>query len=166
MVKVGIIGGSGLDDPNILKDAKEISVETPYGPPTSVLVCGSIEGVDVAKITVLEPGVPASNEGQEGNGPVAGIHLSRRPLIEIDPGGVIEPGGADGGRQVPALRDLAIHGLRYPYGLLGESREGIIDVIVYHFGDQSQRWIEIRPGTDVKDIGLSYELLSLLLDPF
>lgn len=50
MVKVGIIGGSGLDDPNILKDAKEISVETPYGPPTSVLVCGSIEGVDVAII--------------------------------------------------------------------------------------------------------------------
>jgi 5'-methylthioadenosine phosphorylase len=50
MVKVGIIGGSGLDDPNILKDAKEISVETPYGPPTSVLVCGYIEGVDVAII--------------------------------------------------------------------------------------------------------------------
>ncbi len=50
MVKVGIIGGSGLDDPDILKDAKEISVETPYGPPTSVLTCGSIKGVDVAII--------------------------------------------------------------------------------------------------------------------
>jgi 5'-methylthioadenosine phosphorylase len=47
MVKVGIIGGSGLDDPDILKDAKEITVETPYGPPTSVLTCGSIEGVEV-----------------------------------------------------------------------------------------------------------------------
>ncbi|HLA50533.1 MAG TPA: S-methyl-5'-thioadenosine phosphorylase, partial [Thermodesulfovibrionia bacterium] len=34
MVKVGIIGGSGLDDPKILKDAKEIEVETPYGLPT------------------------------------------------------------------------------------------------------------------------------------
>ncbi len=50
MIKVGIIGGSGLDDPDILKNAKEISVETPYGPPTSVLTCGSIEGKDVVII--------------------------------------------------------------------------------------------------------------------
>ncbi len=48
MVKIGIIGGSGLDDPDILKDAKEVSVETPYGPPTSALNCGAIQGVDVA----------------------------------------------------------------------------------------------------------------------
>ncbi len=50
MVKVGIIGGSGLDDPDILKDAKEVAVDTPYGAPTSVLTCGSIEGVDVVII--------------------------------------------------------------------------------------------------------------------
>lgn len=50
MVKVGIIGGSGLDDPHILKDAKEISIETPYGLPSSPLTCGSIEGVDVVII--------------------------------------------------------------------------------------------------------------------
>ncbi len=50
MVKVGIIGGSGLDDPDILKDAKEVSVETPYGPPTSVLTCGAIKGIEVAII--------------------------------------------------------------------------------------------------------------------
>ncbi|HDH05034.1 MAG TPA: S-methyl-5'-thioadenosine phosphorylase [Nitrospirae bacterium] len=50
MIKVGIIGGSGLDDPDILKDAKDISIETPYGSPTSVLTCGAIEGVDVAII--------------------------------------------------------------------------------------------------------------------
>ncbi len=50
MIKVGIIGGSGLDDPDILKDAKEISIETPYGSPTSMLTCGSIEGVDVVII--------------------------------------------------------------------------------------------------------------------
>lgn len=47
MIKVGIIGGSGLDDPKILKEAKEVSVETPYGSPTSVLTCGAIEGIDV-----------------------------------------------------------------------------------------------------------------------
>ena len=50
MVKIGIIGGSGLDNPDILKDAKEVNVETPYGPPTSSLTCGAIEGVDVAII--------------------------------------------------------------------------------------------------------------------
>ncbi len=50
MVKVGIIGGSGLDDPNILKKAKEVEAETPYGSPTSVLTSGAIEGVDVVII--------------------------------------------------------------------------------------------------------------------
>jgi 5'-methylthioadenosine phosphorylase len=50
MVKVGIIGGSGLDDPDILKNAKEVTVDTPYGAPTSILTCGSIEGVDVVII--------------------------------------------------------------------------------------------------------------------
>jgi len=50
MVKAGIIGGSGLDDPKILRNAKEIVVETPYGSPTSALTCGTIEGVDVAII--------------------------------------------------------------------------------------------------------------------
>ncbi len=50
MIKVGIIGGSGLDNPDIMKDAKEIAVETPYGPTTSTLTCGAIAGVEVAII--------------------------------------------------------------------------------------------------------------------
>jgi len=50
MVKVGIIGGSGLDNPDILKNAGEIAAVTHYGSPTSVLTCGSIEGVDVVII--------------------------------------------------------------------------------------------------------------------
>ncbi|TFG01021.1 MAG: S-methyl-5'-thioadenosine phosphorylase [Promethearchaeota archaeon] len=47
MVKIGIIGGSGLDNPEILKEATEIEVETPYGEPTSSLKMGKISGVDV-----------------------------------------------------------------------------------------------------------------------
>ena len=47
MVKIGIIGGSGLDDPQILQDVKEISVDTPYGKPSSLLTAGQISGVDV-----------------------------------------------------------------------------------------------------------------------
>jgi len=50
VVKIGIIGGSGLDDPKILKHASEIEVETPYGSPTSNLTCGVIEGVEVVII--------------------------------------------------------------------------------------------------------------------
>lgn len=48
MIKVGIIGGSGLDDPNILNDAHEIKVDTPHGRPSSSLTCGAIEGIDIA----------------------------------------------------------------------------------------------------------------------
>jgi len=50
MVKIGIIGGSGLDNPDILEDAKDIEVETPYGKPTSPLKTGKIKGVDVILI--------------------------------------------------------------------------------------------------------------------
>jgi 5'-methylthioadenosine phosphorylase len=47
LVKIGIIGGSGLDDPDILKDAKDVKVATPYGEPSSALKQGRIAGVDV-----------------------------------------------------------------------------------------------------------------------
>ena len=50
MVKIGIIGGSGLDNPDILKDAKDISVDTAYGKPTSPLKTGRINDVDVILI--------------------------------------------------------------------------------------------------------------------
>jgi len=47
MVKIGIIGGSGLDNPSILKDEKDIAAETPYGSPSSLLKTGKIDDVDV-----------------------------------------------------------------------------------------------------------------------
>ena len=47
MIKVGIIGGSGLDDPDILADAREEQVTTSYGDPSSTLTIGNIDGVDV-----------------------------------------------------------------------------------------------------------------------
>ena len=50
MVKIGIIGGSGLDNPEILKDAKDIKVKTPFGPPTSPLKTGRIHDVEVVLI--------------------------------------------------------------------------------------------------------------------
>ena len=46
-LKIGVIGGSGLDDPKLLEDFKEVSVSTKYGDPSSPLTTGKISGVDV-----------------------------------------------------------------------------------------------------------------------
>lgn len=50
MVKVGVIGGSGLDNPDILKNAKDVEVNTKYGKPSSPLKIGKIRGADVVLI--------------------------------------------------------------------------------------------------------------------
>ena len=50
MVKIGIIGGSGLDNPDILKDVKEIEVSTQYGKPTSPLKLGKINDVEIVLV--------------------------------------------------------------------------------------------------------------------
>jgi 5'-methylthioadenosine phosphorylase len=48
MVKIGIIGGSGLDDPILLKEAKTVRIATPYGDPSSHLTVGRIAGREIA----------------------------------------------------------------------------------------------------------------------
>lgn len=47
MVKVAIIGGSGLDDPGLLKEAREVHVETPYGSPSSPVTLGQMDDTEV-----------------------------------------------------------------------------------------------------------------------
>ena len=47
MIKIGIIGGSGLDNPNILKQQEEIQLDTPYGKPSSDLLTGKINNTEV-----------------------------------------------------------------------------------------------------------------------
>src|SRR3989338_10621792 len=42
MIKIGIIGGSGLDDPNLLQDCYEKELETIYGKPSSSLTIGKL----------------------------------------------------------------------------------------------------------------------------
>jgi len=46
-IKVGIIGGSGLDDLDIFQDSRDEEVTTSYGKPSSKLKFGSINGVEV-----------------------------------------------------------------------------------------------------------------------
>ena len=47
-IKIGIIGGSGLDDPKMLDDFEELEIDTPFGKPSSPLTTGTLEGVQVA----------------------------------------------------------------------------------------------------------------------
>jgi len=46
--EIGIIGGSGLYEMGGVTDAREAAVETPFGPPSDVLVLGTLEGRKVA----------------------------------------------------------------------------------------------------------------------
>jgi len=46
-MKIGIIGGSGLDDPSLFNDPETIEVETAYGKPSSGLTLGKIGQVDI-----------------------------------------------------------------------------------------------------------------------
>lgn len=48
VIKIGIIGGSGLDDPDILEDRKERSVDTPFGHPSDYVIEGKIKGIPCA----------------------------------------------------------------------------------------------------------------------
>ena len=47
---IGIIGGSGLDNPDILRDARDVVIETPWGRSGSPLRVGRIGGADVALV--------------------------------------------------------------------------------------------------------------------
>ena len=50
MAKIGLIGGSGLDNPNILLNPRDEIVKTPYGDPSSPLKHGEISFVEVVLI--------------------------------------------------------------------------------------------------------------------
>uniref|UniRef100_A0A8C5RX15 Purine nucleoside phosphorylase n=1 Tax=Laticauda laticaudata TaxID=8630 RepID=A0A8C5RX15_LATLA len=43
---IGIIGGTGLDDPEILEGRTEKHIDTPYGKPSDALISGKIKNID------------------------------------------------------------------------------------------------------------------------
>lgn len=51
MPKIAVIGGSGLDNPEILQGSEEKQVSTKYGAPSSSLKIGKINGVDVVLLS-------------------------------------------------------------------------------------------------------------------
>lgn len=46
--QIGIIGGTGTYDPELLEDAKQVEVETPFGRPSDKITLGVYEGKGVA----------------------------------------------------------------------------------------------------------------------
>jgi 5'-methylthioadenosine phosphorylase len=50
-MKIAIIGGSGFENPEILKNPGEIEVETPFGKPSSTFKTGNIGGVEVVLLS-------------------------------------------------------------------------------------------------------------------
>ena len=46
--EIGIIGGTGLYDPNLLKNIQEVEVNTPYGAPSAAFTLGELAGRKVA----------------------------------------------------------------------------------------------------------------------
>lgn len=69
MVKIGIIGGSGLDNPDILKNAKDVEVKTLHGKPSSPLKIGKIGKVDVVLLARhgREHTIPPTNVNNRAN---------------------------------------------------------------------------------------------------
>lgn len=47
-ITIGIIGGSGLDDPKLLNDVQEVAIETPFGKPSSLITVGRLGATSVA----------------------------------------------------------------------------------------------------------------------
>jgi 5'-methylthioadenosine phosphorylase len=46
--EIGVIGGTGLYDPKLLKNVEEVTVETPYGKPSDAITVGELAGKCVA----------------------------------------------------------------------------------------------------------------------
>ena len=42
--EIGVIGGTGLYDPKLLKNTQEITVDTPYGKPSDAITVGELAG--------------------------------------------------------------------------------------------------------------------------
>ncbi|MFH1072742.1 MAG: S-methyl-5'-thioadenosine phosphorylase [Nanoarchaeota archaeon] len=50
MVKIGIIGGTGIASPEFIEQAARKKMHTPYGPTSDLVTIGKIKGIDVVAI--------------------------------------------------------------------------------------------------------------------
>ncbi len=56
MVRVGMIGGSGFDDPDFLSDVKRLKIGTPFGPLSDNIITGKIKGIEISILLRHGPG--------------------------------------------------------------------------------------------------------------
>ena len=47
-IDIGIIGGTGIYDPELIENSKEVKMSTPYGRPSSTMIIGNFEGKKIA----------------------------------------------------------------------------------------------------------------------
>ncbi len=45
---IGLIGGTGVYDPKLLREVKEVEIKTPFGKPSDKIITGLFEGVKIA----------------------------------------------------------------------------------------------------------------------
>jgi 5'-methylthioadenosine phosphorylase len=48
--EIGVIGGTGVYDPEVIEDAREVKVYTPYGAPSGLITLGTYKGRSIAFI--------------------------------------------------------------------------------------------------------------------
>jgi len=51
MTKIAVIGGSGLENSEILKSSEDKNIETPFGKPSSSLLCGALGDVETVVLS-------------------------------------------------------------------------------------------------------------------
>jgi len=69
MAKIGIIGGSGLENPDILKSPEQRIIKTPYGSTSSPLKCGTLNGTEIVILSRhgLHHTIPPSKVNNRAN---------------------------------------------------------------------------------------------------
>ena len=92
MNKIGIIGGSGLDDPSLFENPRDIEMDTPWGKPSCTLREGVIGGVPVVLMARhgREHTIPPTQVNYRAN-----IWRSRKPVA---------PASSPARRAVPCAR--------------------------------------------------------------
>ncbi len=71
MVKVGIIGGSGIYNPSMFHNVHPVSIDTPFGLPSDPIMAGEYDGIEVAFLSQAWRGPPIFAFGLE----LSGQHL-------------------------------------------------------------------------------------------
>ena len=57
--EIGIFGGTGIYDSEMLQDSKEITIETPYGKTSDTITVGELTGKKLHSCQDMEKNIPS-----------------------------------------------------------------------------------------------------------